>query len=96
MTVRVTRRARRHLDDIAEYIFERNPDAARRVGERIRELFALLNDFPLAGRAGVLSGTREMVIPGLPYIVVYRVDETVVVVLGIYHGARLRPGQQRP
>jgi plasmid stabilization system protein ParE len=66
MTLQITRRAQRHLEDIADYIAERSPDAARRVGERIREIFQLLSDFPLAGRSGVLAGTREMVVPGLP------------------------------
>ena len=50
MTLRITRRAERHLDEIADYISERNPDAARRVGRRIREIFELLAALPLVGR----------------------------------------------
>jgi toxin ParE1/3/4 len=69
------------------------------VGERIRETTSLLLDFPYIGREGALSGTRELVVPSLPYIVVYRVEiaeeETTVVILGVYHGAQLRPGQER-
>jgi addiction module RelE/StbE family toxin len=96
MKLRVTRRARRHLDAIAEYIAERNPNAARRVGERIREVAGLLSEFPLMGRAGTLAGTREMGVPGLPYVIVYRIDVDAVTILGVYHGAQLRPGQERP
>ena len=96
MTLRVTRRAQRHVDHIAEYISERNPDAARRVGGRIREIFDLLSKLPLAGRTGVLAGTREMAVPGLPYVVVYMVDSKLVTILGVYHGAQLRPGQTDP
>jgi toxin ParE1/3/4 len=98
MTLRYTRRARRHLDAIAEYIADRNPAAARRVGERIREAVSLLGDLPYIGREGVLAGTRELVVPGLPYVVVYRVDiaeQETVVILGVYHGAQLRPGQEK-
>ena len=39
-----------------------------------------------------------MVVPGLPYIVVHRIetgDEDTLVILGVYHGAQLRPGQER-
>ena len=39
-----------------------------------------------------------MVVPGLPYIIVYRIEsgeEEVLVILGVYHGAQLRPGQER-
>jgi hypothetical protein len=38
-----------------------------------------------------------MVVPGLPYLIVYRLetgDAETLVVLGIYHGAQRRPGQQ--
>jgi toxin ParE1/3/4 len=97
--LRFTPRARRHLDAISEYITERNPDAARRVGTRIRETINLLAAFPDMGHDGTLPETREMVVPGLPYIVVHRIesgDAEALVILGIYHGARLRPGQKRP
>ena len=71
MRLQFTRRARRHLEDIAEYLFERNPDAARRVGARIRETIELLAAFPELGHDGALVGTRELVVPGMPYIVVF-------------------------
>jgi toxin ParE1/3/4 len=95
--LRYTARARLHLDAIAEYIAERNPDAARRVGARIQETIELLRSFPRMGRVGVLPGTREMVVPGLPYVIVYRIetgDPDALVLLGIYHGAQRRPGQR--
>jgi toxin ParE1/3/4 len=98
MRLRYTQRARRHLDAIAEYISQRNPDAARRVGERIRETISLLSELPYIGREGALAGTRELVVPSLPYIVVYGVEASqgAVIILGVYHGAQLRPGQKRP
>jgi toxin ParE1/3/4 len=65
MRLRYTRRAKRHLDAIADYISDRNPGAARRVGARIRETISLLGDLPYIGREGVLPGTRELVVPSL-------------------------------
>lgn len=97
MRLRYTQRARRHLNSIADYIAKRNPDAARRVGERIRETIDILVRFPYLGHEGMFAGTREIVVPGLPYIVVHRVEtgeEDAVVILGVYHGAQLRPGQE--
>jgi plasmid stabilization system protein ParE len=96
MMLRFTQRAIRHLDAIADYISQRNPDAALRVGARIRETTELLAAFPHIGHAGALEGTREIVVPALPYIIVHRIgagDEQAVIILGIYHGAQLRPGQ---
>jgi toxin ParE1/3/4 len=96
--LRYAPRAVRHLDAIADFISERNPEASRRVGFRIRETIELLTTFPDMGHAGALAGTREMVVPGLPYIVVYRVEagEDTLTVLGVYHGGQLRPGQAPP
>jgi hypothetical protein len=35
------------------------------------------------------------VVTGLPYVIVHELDDAAgeVVILGIYHGAQLRPGQ---
>lgn len=46
---------------------------------------------PNRGRYGRLENTREMVIPRLPYIVIYRVFEDRIIVLNIVHGAQRWP-----
>jgi plasmid stabilization system protein ParE len=93
--VRYTIDALLHIAALHTYIDERNPVAATRVVARIRAAAERLGEFPLSGRAGALTGTREWVVHGLPYIIVHEVNETAyeVVILGVYHGAQLRPGQ---
>ncbi|MET0631536.1 MAG: type II toxin-antitoxin system RelE/ParE family toxin [Xanthobacteraceae bacterium] len=54
-----------------------------------------MGEIPLLGREGALPGTREMVVPGLPYVIVYRIEDGAVAVLGVYHGAQQRPGQRK-
>jgi toxin ParE1/3/4 len=51
-----------------------------------------LGDFPEIGHVGVVSGTYEWTVTGLPYVVVHEVDPTngQVVVLGVFHGAQDR------
>jgi toxin ParE1/3/4 len=98
MKLRVTPQARRHLAAIAEYLDDRSPATARSVGQRIRETMQLLAKFPMIGHEGALQGTREIVVPRLPYIVVHRIEPSgggTVVILGVYHGAQRRPGQER-
>ena len=92
LTLRYSARARLQLIAIQEYISARNPAAAARVGERIREAADMLRFFPHAGRAGRSVGTREWVVTGLPYILVYEVDlnRKEVMVLGVFHGAQKR------
>lgn len=96
MTVRYTIDALLHIAAIHSYINERNPVAASRVVARIRSAAEQLGDSPLIGHAGAAAGTREWVVVGLPYVIVHQINdpEDEVVVLGVYHGAQLRPGQE--
>jgi toxin ParE1/3/4 len=86
------------MDAIAEYLEARNPDAARKVGSRIQETIRLLLDFPNMGRKGAQAGPREMPVPRLPYVAVYRIescaDDEWLTIVGVYHGAQRRPGQR--
>ena len=92
MKVRFSRRALAHLDEIYDFIATRDePFYGQRVIERIRAGTFLLQILPYAGHQGKVPGTLEHVIPGLPYIIVYRVeigDRDQVTILGIYHGNR--------
>ena len=93
MRLRYTPQARRDIDGIADYIAERNPAAAQRVGDRIRRTAVILSEFPLIGHPGKLPGTQEFVVAGLPYIIVYRIErerDRGIIVVGVHHGARDR------
>ncbi len=82
---------------IAGWIHARNPVAAASVGRRILNAVEQLRDFPLRGRPGRSPGTRELVISGLPYLVVYSVDSAApptVTLLRVLHGAMLWPPAQ--
>jgi plasmid stabilization system protein ParE len=94
LTLRFSDRARSQLLHIQAYIAQDSPASARRVGRRIREAAELLRTFPKAGRAGRAPGTREWVVRGLPYILVYELNavaEDEVMILGVFHGAQDRP-----
>lgn len=80
--------ALRHLRDAREYIEIDNPPAATRQIDIIETTVNHLRAFPMMGRAGRRSGTRELPVPSTPYIVIYRVKEEGVQVLAVLHGAR--------
>jgi len=42
---------------------------------------------------GEIKGTRELVIPGTPYIVAYRVIDDQIEILFVQHGARKWPDE---
>jgi toxin ParE1/3/4 len=83
--------ARRDLREAVRYIARDDPQAALRVLAAIEERTGLLAEHPQLGRAGRLAGSRELVVAGTPFIVVYRVRKTVVQVVRVLHGARRWP-----
>jgi addiction module RelE/StbE family toxin len=88
MLVRWTRPAAGDLRCIARYIRRDNPTAARNVATAIFNAGNSLNNSPERGRKGRIPGTRELVFPGWPYILVYEITEHTVQILRIYHGAQ--------
>jgi len=79
------REASRTLDKHYEYLAARNPKAAGFVFKRIVAGTKRLQQFPQSGRQGRFEGTRKVVVPGVPYIVVYRVSAASVEILRVFH-----------
>ena len=80
------------LKAISEYIEQdRSLETANRVTRKIYEAVQSLRAMPFRGRLGRVEGTRELVVPALPYIVVYEARDGAVLILSIVHGARKRP-----
>jgi addiction module RelE/StbE family toxin len=81
----------RHIAEIRRYIARFNPQAAASTAAAIRKAVAGLGDFPGRGRPGRVPDTRELVIPGTPFIVPYSVRGDIVEVHAVLHGARRWP-----
>ena len=80
--------AERNRQSQLAYIAERNPAAAIGLGDAIEAAVARLADFPESARTGRMRGTRELVVIGTPYIVVYRIERSAVVILRMLHGGQ--------
>jgi toxin ParE1/3/4 len=76
------------LEHIADYLFEKTPENAEKLTRKIFDAPPLLKTFPNRGRLGKMQGTRERVLPSLPYVVVYQVTGDVLYVVRILHGAQ--------
>lgn len=93
MRVRWLARALANLNAEAAYIARDQPQAATRVVQAIHESVDLLVRHPALGRPGRVLGTRELVVPGTPYIVPYRMRDNEVHILRVFHGARKCPSK---
>lgn len=93
MHVRWLRQALQDLDDIVDYLRQENPVAAADAVLSIVRVVSLLGTHPGAGRPGRVAGTKELVVPGTPYIVPYRVTGEAVHILRVYHASRKWPSR---
>ena len=92
MKVRWTAPAAQNLQEITHYIRKDNRSAARAVAKALFDAANGLENFPYRGRVGRIAGTRELVISGSPFLIVYEVTAVAIHILHIYHGARNWPG----
>jgi len=91
VTLTITPRASRDIEEIQNYIAADSPVAARKVALQLFKALDLLEARPLIGRPTQHGGRREWSLPGLPYIIPYRVDSKNVIILRVFHTSRLRP-----
>ena len=63
----------------------------RRLGRDERAVSALKR-YPELGRSGRVAGTRELLVAGLPYLVVYRISPSHnIEILAVRHATRRWP-----
>lgn len=91
MRIRWTTGAARNLDQIAKYIVQDKPPAAVATVLKIIEAVQMLADYPAIGRRGRERGTRELVVAGLPYIIIYVVHREELVIIRVLHAAMKHP-----
>ncbi|BBO86795.1 hypothetical protein DSCO28_73610 (plasmid) [Desulfosarcina ovata subsp. sediminis] len=85
MQVKWTRKALDNLDSAVEYIAADKPTAAEGVARKILNAAEMLADQPGMGRPGRVTGTRELIISGPPYILPYIEKEGVIYILRVLH-----------
>ena len=86
--IRWTTPAADDLESIKDYLMQHHPHLAEPTVRAIYQRVRALRAAPYRGRPGHRTGTRELVLVPLPYVVVYRVNTEAVEVLHIYHGAQ--------
>jgi toxin ParE1/3/4 len=93
MTVVWSRRAIDNLVALRDYIAEDSPRSAGSVARRIFDAAELLTIQPHTGRPGRITGTRELVVAGAPYVIPYRVRGGRLELLAVFHGRQKWPDE---
>ena len=84
-------RAISHLGDLREYIARDHPGAANRIAMMLLAAVERLAELPNLGRPGRAAGTRELVVPGTPYVIPYRLRGDRLEIVGVFHGGQKWP-----
>lgn len=93
MTIAWSPRAIRHLSALRAYIARDNPGAAADVALTLLAAVERLAELPNLGRPGRLAGSRELVVPGTPYVIPYRVKPERLEIIAVFHGRQQWPSR---
>jgi toxin ParE1/3/4 len=91
VTVVWSPRAIGHLADLRAYIARENPDAAARTATTVLAAVDRVAVLPNLGRPGRVSGTRELVVPGTPCVIPYRLRGARLEIIAVFHGRQRWP-----
>ena len=91
MTVVWSRRAIDNLVALRDYIADDSPRSAGSVAHQILDAVELLTAQLHIGRPGRITGTRELVVAGTPYVIPYRVRKGKLELLAVFHGRQKWP-----
>ena len=86
------------VKEIRSFVAMDKPEAAERLAIRIVAAVEALRDYPNLGRRGSKRGTRELVIGGTPYVIIYKVSGERIIILTVWHGAqsKKKPPRSQP
>ena len=84
-------RAIEHLAHLRSCIAHDHPLAATRIAEALLDAVERVAQLPNLGRPGRVTGTRELVVPGTPYVIPYRLRGGRIEVIAVFHGRQRWP-----
>ncbi len=93
MRIRWTRPALFDLEEIDQYLSKENQKLPIVILKRIRAAAGILADHAEIGRLGRVSGTRELIVAGTPFILPYRICSNEIQILRVLHSSRKWPSE---
>ena len=81
------------LEELRLHVEADNSRAAKDTILRILSTVKRLPKHPRLGRPGRVEGTRELVVPTVPYLVAYQLHGETITLLRVLHASRQWPTQ---
>ena len=91
MTIVWSPRAIEHLIHLRSYIARDNPNAANRIAATLLHAVERLAELPSLGRPGRVAGARELVVPGTPYVIPYKLRGDRLEIIAVFDGRQKWP-----
>jgi toxin ParE1/3/4 len=91
MQLRWSPAAAEDFSELSNTSGKKNAPAAQGIAKTIYESAGSLKSLPSKGRKGRVEGTRELPLPPLPFVVVYRIRKDIVEIANVIHGAQKWP-----
>lgn len=91
MTIVITPRASRDLEEIRNFIALEDPVTADALALRLIKAIKLIDARPAIGRPSPDGKRREWLVPNLPYVIPYRIRGDRIIITRVFHTSRLRP-----
>ncbi len=85
MKIRFTPLAYKDIDSVYNYLAKDDSNIAQVALDRIENLIDHLIFHPELGKQGRVKGTRELIIPKVPFIVVYKVEDDFITIIAVIH-----------
>ena len=91
MPVQWSKDAVKDIAQIRKFIHRKKPEVAKEVALQLAMLAETLIEHPAKGRIGRLPNTRELIVPDLPYIIIYRSKNNQIQILRVIHTSQQWP-----
>ena len=89
MKIVLTPTANQDIEHIYNYIAKNNTTStAKKILNSIENMIDHLEKFSELGKIGRIRNTRELTIPKLPFIIVYKIYKTHIAIVSIMHTSK--------
>lgn len=94
LSIKWTALARQDILEATKHALEDDPGKAEKLASTIFKAVEQIALFPGSAPPGRIEGTRQLSLPKLPFVIVYKIGFTDLHILRILHTRRY-PGHQR-